>query len=121
MTDQILHITTAAAWQDALEMGRYEPDSLSDEGFIHCSDSSQILRVANTFYRNQRGLILLVIDPARLTCKMKWEPPAEPRPAGVSSEERFPHLYGPLNLSAVVRTLGIEPDAGGEFHKVPDL
>ncbi len=121
MTDQILHITTTAAWQDAQETGRYEPETLSTEGFIHCSAASQILGVANTFYRNQRGLILLVIDPARLTCKMEWEPPAEPHPAGVSPEERFPHLYGPLNLAAVVRTVGIEPDADGEFRKVPDV
>ncbi len=75
----ILHITSRTAWLDARRTGRYAPPSLSSEGFIHCSTSTQALAVARKYYRGQSGLVLLVIDPARLASDLKWEPPAEGR------------------------------------------
>ena len=121
MTKLIFHITVDEAWQAAVKQGRYEPESLSQEGFIHCSVLSQILGVANAFYRGQSGLILLAIDPERLTCELKWEPPAEPQPGHATAGELFPHLYGPLNLEAVVKSVSFKPDANGLFSALPDL
>ena len=121
MSEPVLHLTDHKTWQTALERGCYEPESLSTEGFIHCSQPSQILEVANAFYHGQRGLILLIIDPNRLACELKWEPPAEPHPSHVHADDLFPHLYGSLNLEAVVRIADFEPDANGQFNSLPDL
>ncbi len=72
--------------------------------------------VAAKYYRGQTGLVLLVLDPERLTSVLRWEPPAEGSPPpGVPSDALFPHLYGPLNLDAVVQVLDFEPDSKGEF------
>lgn len=110
MSDFILHITLRTAWAAAQKSGQYAAGSLAGEGFIHCSKAEQILRVANQMYANQSGLILLVIDPARLTSELRWDP-------GVDlPTELFPHIYGPLNLDAVVRVLDFEPEADGKFH-----
>jgi uncharacterized protein (DUF952 family) len=115
----ILHLASNDAWLAAVKNGVYYADSLSTEGFIHCSKPSQIVGVANTFYHGQQGLVLLVIDPSKLESELKWEPPAEPEPTHAREGELFPHLYGPLNLDAVVNVIAFEPGANGIFT-LPD-
>jgi uncharacterized protein (DUF952 family) len=121
MTEPIMHITDYETWQTAVDQGCYKPESLSLEGFIHCSRPAQVLAVANAFYHGQRGLILLVIDPDRLACELKWEPPAERFPDHAQANETFPHIYGTLNPEAVIKTLAFEPDTDGRFRSLPHL
>ncbi|MEZ0395441.1 MAG: DUF952 domain-containing protein [Anaerolineales bacterium] len=115
MSDIVLHITSRSAWQAARMAGFYAADSLEGQGFIHCSLPSQVLRVANNLFRGRDDLVLLVIDPARLTAPLKWEPAAD------LATEIFPHLYGPLNLEAVVDVLPLGRDAAGGFLLPPGL
>jgi uncharacterized protein (DUF952 family) len=117
----ILHLASNDAWLAAVNHGSYHADSLSTEGFIHCSKPSQIVDVADTFYRGQGGLVLLVIDPSKLAPELQWEPPAEPEPTHAREGELFPHIYGPLNLDAVVKVLPFEPGADGTFSLPSDL
>jgi len=117
----ILHLASNESWLAAVKQGIYHADSLSTEGFIHCSKPSQIVDVANTFYRDQQGLVLLVIDPSKLKAELKWEPPAEPVPVHARAGDLFPHAYGPLNLDAVVKVLPFEPNADGSFSLPPEL
>ena len=110
MSKFILHAASRTAWSDAQKTGEYAADSLAGQGFIHCSKASQILRVANSFYAGQHGLVLLVIDPARLTSELRWEP-------GVDiAIQLFPHIYGTINLDAVVDVLEFEPGVDGSFQ-----
>jgi uncharacterized protein (DUF952 family) len=113
----IYHITSQTAWQEAQEHGEYIAPSLSIEGFIHCSTISQVLPVAENFYKGQQGLIVLVIDPDLLSSLLQWESPSErvPAPAGVAEGQKFPHIYGPLNLNAVMKTVKLESNAEGKF------
>lgn len=113
MTGPILHIASRAGWLASQQSGSYTPESFEREGFIHCSKQEQVLRVANTFFVGQHGLVLLVIDPARLSPELRWEPGTD------ASDELFPHLYGPLNLEAVTRVLEFEPDAQDRFTRLP--
>jgi uncharacterized protein (DUF952 family) len=110
VTELIYHITSRTSWYAAQKSGAYSADSLTSEGFIHCSRMDQILRVANAYYANQHGLVILVIDPSLLKPEVRWE-------AGTDkADELFPHIYGPLNLEAVVRVLDFEPGLDGKFH-----
>ena len=113
---KILHITTRTAWIEATRAGQYVAPSLATEGFIHCSTARQALPVARKFYKGQPYLVWLEIDPARLTSELKWEPPSDGTPPpGVRQGEAFPHIYGPINLGAVVQVVDFETDAGGDF------
>jgi uncharacterized protein (DUF952 family) len=113
---KIVHIATRKAWAEAQRAGPYTAPSLENEGFIHCSTFSQALPVAEKYYKGQHGLVLLVIEPARLTSGLKWEAPAEGAPPpGVEAGEQFPHIYGPINLDAVVQALDFEPGPDGHF------
>ena len=113
MSEFILHATSRAAWSTAQARGQYSADSLAGQGFIHCSRIAQILRVADVFYSGMHGLVLLVIDPMRLTSELRWEPGTD------LATELFPHVYGPINLEAVLQVLDFEPSADGKFH-LPD-
>ncbi len=95
----IFHITNRKEWEEALRRGRYEAASLGREGFIHCSTREQTAGTANRFFCGQSDLVLLSIDPGRLTADLRYECPADPKDE--RSHEQFPHVYGPINLDAV--------------------
>jgi uncharacterized protein (DUF952 family) len=109
MTGAIFHITSRTSWSAAQKDGAYTADSLTGQGFIHCSKAEQILRVANDFYKGQRGLVILVINPARLTAEIRWEPGTD------LATELFPHVYGPINLEAVTDVVDFELGPDGLF------
>jgi len=113
----ILHITSKKEWAEAQQRGEYIAPSLQTEGFIHCSTENQVLHVANAFYAGRTDLVLLKLDEAQLKPELKWEPPAAARPApGISDSDKFPHIFGPINLTAVASVLDFMPDsATGKF------
>jgi uncharacterized protein (DUF952 family) len=117
----IFHITSSKEWDTAQTKGEYTAPSLATEGFIHCSTLSQVLPVANSYYAGQTGLIVLAIEPTLLYSALKWEPPSGGAPPpGVSEGEQFPHIYGPVNLNAVVKAIELELNSNGTFT-LPDL
>ncbi len=91
----IYHVTTPEEWQSAQQQGFYETDSLATEGFIHCSRMEQIAGVLERYYKDQSGVLLMHIDESKLTVPLKYE-------LALSVNEEFPHIFGRLNLDAVV-------------------
>lgn len=104
----ILHITQRQQWEEAKVIGSYRADSLETEGFIHCSKSTQIVKVANRFFFNQKSLILLFIDSDRVKAEIRYEE--------AEIGELFPHIYGELNVDAVYKVIGFEPGKDGFFE-----
>ena len=105
----VYHIVTETAWNEAGNAGVYQGDTLTTEGFIHCSTLNQVVPVANNFYRGQQGLVLLEIAPDKVDAELRFENLD-------GGEELFPHLYGPLQLSAVRQVYKFQPDQYGKFH-----
>ncbi len=119
----IYHITSRAAWDEARAQNEYSAPSLENEGFIHCSKREQALDVANDIYRGGADLVLLCIDEINLRAELRWEAPAHPKPrdgAGARDDTLFPHLYGVLNLDAVVAVFDFNQSESG-FTLPPDL
>jgi uncharacterized protein (DUF952 family) len=96
----IFHITKRASWEATLAReAAFEALSLQTEGFIHCSTSEQAAWVANQRFRGSaEALVLLQLDTDRLSSEVKWEFSEAGRAA-------FPHIYGPIDLKAVVAVL----------------
>ena len=93
----ILHLTTREDWQRD-DPGPYTAPSLAAEGFIHCSLPAQVVHTAHRNYRDRDDLVLLHIDPSRLTARLAYE--------DTSGHGVFPHVYGPIDRGAVT---DIEP------------
>jgi uncharacterized protein (DUF952 family) len=108
-SDMIFHIVRRNEWHAAQRRGSYAPDSIRNEGFVHCSSIEQVVETANLFYRSQRDLILLCIVSAKLAAPLRWEAGAGRTPG------LFPHIYGPLNLAAVSLIVDFPCDEGGSF------
>ena len=112
----IFHITSREAWDIAQTKGEYTHDSLGTEGFIHCSTLSQVIPVADGFYKGQNDLVLLMIEPTLLSSTLKWEAPfGGTPPPGVSEGDQFPHVYGPIDLDAVVDVIELISNPDGTF------
>lgn len=110
----IFHITPHTDWEAAQAKGEYIADSLRLEGFIHCSTLAQVMPVAEKYYQGQSGLVLLMIEPTLLSSDLKWEAPSGGTPPpGVPEGDQFPHIYGPINLDAVVNVLDFIRDSNG--------
>lgn len=107
----IVHITSREAWAQAQRAGQYVHASLERGGYIHCSlpTEDQLLAVADAHFLGEPDLVLLVMDPGRLTAEVRFEPYEEGSPL-------FPHVYGPVNLEAVVRVVDFSPGADGRFR-----
>jgi uncharacterized protein (DUF952 family) len=103
----ILHITQSDRWAQAKNLGSYRSDSLDTEGFIHCSTLAQVIGSANKFFTGQTELVILVIDIDRVTPEIRYE--------GTDPNNLFPHIYGELNIDAVIRVIDLESDSNGLF------
>lgn len=105
----IYHLARVADWDAAAASGEYRISTLDrtlDEvGFIHAAREDQISGVAERFYRDEPGdLVLLEIDEAGL----------DVREEDGGSGELFPHVYGPIPVASVTRTAAawFEDDGG---------
>lgn len=92
----IYHITDRDSWNNALSSGFYSPESLSSDGYIHCSFFSQVNYTKENYFKGKEGLIVLFIDEDRLKSECRTE-----KGSGGSESDLFPHIYGTLNTDAV--------------------
>jgi uncharacterized protein (DUF952 family) len=104
----IFHITERKAWDSAAAEEIYWTETFSIEGFIHCSTRDQVIQVANIRFRGQTELVLLSIDTDRVTAEILYENLE-------GGKQLFPHIYGELNIDAVVQVAEFEPGADGYF------
>ncbi len=105
----LFHIVDREEWSRAIRSGSYQPDLLISEGFIHCSDIHKIIFVANEFYRGVKNLALLHIEERKVLAEIKWEDLG-------GFDYEYPHIYGPLNIDAVVAVQEFSPDENGYFQ-----
>jgi len=110
----ILHITTRNQWQEAVLLGSYYTSSLDDEGFIHCSTQQQILRSANEYYHGQSDLLLLCIISSAVKAPIIYED-------SYNKGETYPHIYGTLNLDAVLQLFDFPSNMDGSFSLPADF
>lgn len=103
----IYHLALANQWGEAESAGTYTVSTLgldlAEVGFIHCSGEEQVDGVFDGFYAGIKvPVLLLTIDTDKLTSPWQYDDVAG---------ESFPHIYGPLDLAAVVKVEPFRPSA----------
>ena len=111
VADRIYHLAPASELRAGLDASVYRPLRLDEDGFAHCAERSAVLAVANDYLaRVSERLLLLEIDPGRLTSELRYEPPAtlpsgaagaSPGTTHLDQAELFPHVYGPIDRAAI--------------------
>jgi len=91
----IYHIISRDKWGDVKDQNLYEPDSLEKEGFTHCSEKDQLEIVAEFQELDREKHLVLEIEEDKIKSEIKYEG---------ETEEKFPHIYGPINLDAIEDT-----------------
>ena len=98
-------------WREAERAGVFcgAPVDVQD-GYIHFSTAAQARETAAKHFAGRRDLLLIVVEAEALGPALRYE-----RSRG---GDLFPHLYGPLPLSAVrrVEPLPLRP---GDCHAFP--
>jgi uncharacterized protein (DUF952 family) len=106
----IYHLIPKPEWDEA-DRAAYAASSLATEGFIHCCNRDQIVRVANLYYARDPELLLLCINADRLISPLRDEDP------GIG--QRFPHVYGPIHGEAIASVVPMRRGPEGRWI-VPD-
>jgi len=109
--EPVYHICRADDWLAASRQGVYEGSSQDKaDGFIHFSTRKQAPVSIAKHRPGEAGLVLLTVDGEALGEALKWEPSR--------GGALFPHLYGPLPVSAVIRIDELLLDGKGK-HLFP--
>jgi uncharacterized protein (DUF952 family) len=98
-----------SSWALAVDSGLFYERSLSNEGFIHASSWRQLDRVANHYFADTNELLLIGVDPAQVKPPIRWE-------ISASTGDRYPHIYGPLNVDATVILQTFQRSPNGRFE-----
>lgn len=112
MTETIYKICPAALWREAERKGRFDgaPVDLAD-GYIHFSTAGQARETASKHFAGQADLLLISVDAQKLGAALRWEPSR--------GGALFPHLYAPLDLSAVTAVVPLPLGSDGA-HLFPE-
>ena len=104
----IYHIETEDLWQQALLAGEYVPESSREATASSTVQHWNRSRTSQTGITGTcHGLLLLCISQKLLDAETLWEP---------SDGLYYPHIYGPLNTSAVVAAVPFPCDDDGTFQ-----
>ena len=101
--DAVIHATTPEDWERQEPSGSYVPPGFDQEGFIHCCHRGQLEQVLRDYFGAAESVLLLVLDPAGVAPQIRYE-------LSPSTGEDYPHIYGPLNVSAVSEAIAITRD-----------
>ena len=109
----IYKVCEQSLWRAAEACGQFR-GSADDarDGFIHFSTAPQLAGTMAKHFAGQSGLVLIAVDPDGLGAALKWEPSR--------GGDLFPHLYGPLPLSAVRWVRAVADEVAGR-RPLPEL
>lgn len=75
------------------------------DGYVHFSTAAQLAETLRLHFKGQSDLVLMAVRTADLGAALRWEPSR--------GGALFPHLHGPLPMSAVIHEAPISVDASG--------
>jgi uncharacterized protein (DUF952 family) len=109
----IYKICTHDEWAQACRDGAFRGSAVdAADGYIHFSTAAQVAETAAKHFAGIPNLVVVAVDAAVLADALKWEPSR--------GGALFPHLYGPLPVSAARWVKPLPLDREGR-HVFPAL
>jgi uncharacterized protein (DUF952 family) len=109
MSDDVryLHLVPTESWDRQRSGPTYVPEAYETDGFIHLTiGESNLMEVANLFYKKDpRDYSVLELDKDRISARVQFD----------DDSGRYPHVYGLLNVDAVVSVHPVRRDVDGNF------
>ncbi len=106
METTLYHIVLPEWWETFANKDYYESETLSEEKFIHLSTFEQVNGTLANFFKGSTRLFLLHIKLDKLTSELIFEDL-------YNHGSIYPHLYGQLNMNAVVDVQELVADVDG--------
>lgn len=106
-SSRTFHLARRDDWEAQRHTSGYRPSAFAAEGFVHCTDGlDRLLVPANAYFAaDPSPFVALEIDLGQVAAEVRYD--AEP--------PIYPHVYGPIEPSAVVATFVAERDPDGRF------
>jgi uncharacterized protein (DUF952 family) len=112
LTHTTLHLTPIEVWERQKNAELYLPEAFEQDGFIHCTnEEAKLVEVANLFYAaDPRSYYVLDVDLGANGERAIYEDP----------DRAFPHIYGPIHVSAVTQVRNVLRADDGSFQGFGD-
>ncbi len=105
----VYHLIRETDLKQRIQNGFIFEPSLKTEGFSHCATLLQIIPAAHRHYKGVKDLLLLKIEERYLIYPFRYDYVAK-------HAAHFPHVYGPINLSAVKKVFKMQINSDGSFR-----
>lgn len=100
-SQMIYHIAEQSSWESQIDSTAYIHDSLKTDGFIHSSVREEVMPTFERYFKSPGQYVLLIIDESQIEAKVEHE-------FVESRQTYFPHIFGPLNKTAIRRLVEFE-------------
>lgn len=109
--DPVFKLLSRSEWLEAEAAGRFRGSAVDlRDGFIHFSTGAQLRETAARHFAGETALVLVAVDTPALGEALRWEPSR--------GGDLFPHLYGDLDLKAVLYAEDV-PRGDDGAHRFP--
>lgn len=111
--ETVYKIVDTATWAAAEATGTFHGAGVDhDDGFIHLSTAAQVAETLRLHFRDVPDLLLIGVRVEAIVESLRWE--------ASRRGHLFPHLYAPLDLSAVCLTRPISSaDTFADIRELP--
>ena len=109
MSNNIIYKTFLQIEWNEMLANRYFSGSVDDkrDGFIHLSTSIQLAETLSKHFHGQDSIVVAEVDAEKNSELLKYE--------FSRGGNKFPHLYGNLELSSIINYWTLSPDDKGAY------
>jgi uncharacterized protein (DUF952 family) len=113
VVETVYKICAKTLWHEAERAGVFLGAGIDTrDGYIHFSTAGQVAETAAKHFAGEPDLVLVAVDAGGLGAALRFEP--------ARGGALFPHLYGPLPMSAVRWVKPLPLGADGR-HLIPEI
>ncbi len=113
MGQRLYKVVSLATWETVQLDGVFRGAGIDiSDGFIHLSAADQVVETVRKHFAGEQDLLLISVDADALGDDLRWEPSR--------GGALFPHVYGQINLDAVIDAVPLPLGHDGT-HEFPKL